>query len=81
MAVAQAASPEAAFKIATDLATVYRETADEVANLRAREAARIKDSEGLSLAALADRLGISKTRADQLMRVARSLQASGEGGD
>ena len=76
-AVASADGPEAAFKIASDLAAVYREAAEEVAGFRVREAARVRESEGLSLAGLADRLGISKTRADQLMRLAKAQRAEG----
>jgi hypothetical protein len=75
MAVASADTPESAFKIATDLAAAFREAAEEVAGFRAREAARVRDSEKLSLGGLADRLGISKTRADQLMRIAKGQQA------
>jgi hypothetical protein len=75
IAVASADTPESAFKIATDLAAAFREAAEEVAGFRAREAARVRDSEKLSLGGLADRLGISKTRADQLMRIAKTQQA------
>jgi hypothetical protein len=81
MAITRTDSPEAAFKIATDLATAFREAAEEVAGLRAREAARVRDSERLSLSGLAERLGISKARADQLIRTANSQQARAETGE
>jgi hypothetical protein len=40
----------------------------DAADLRARIARRIWETESLSLAALADRIGVSKARADQLIR-------------
>ena len=40
----------------------------ELRKLRAEQAVRIKDQESLSLAKLADRISVSKARADQLVR-------------
>lgn len=74
IAIDSSGGAEAAFRLATDLANAFREAADEIAAVRAREAARLRDAEGLSLAGLADRLGISKPRADQLMRIAKAQQ-------
>nr|WP_055506801.1 hypothetical protein [Nonomuraea pusilla] len=60
-----------AFVRATRLADDLREMADGAALTRAKVAARIHDAEGLSLAVLATRLGVSKARADQLLKAAR----------
>jgi transcriptional regulator with XRE-family HTH domain len=64
-----------AFDMATTLATTMRGNADAANRLRARTAAKLRDAEGLSLAQLAQRIGISKARADQLVRAADSAAA------
>jgi hypothetical protein len=58
-----------------------RQLADELQRLAARaaeirkgEMLRIRDEEQLSLAKLADRVGISKARADQIVRAERQKQ-------
>ncbi|MEU0570872.1 hypothetical protein ABZ297_36510 [Nonomuraea sp. NPDC005983] len=61
-----------AYESATGLAVAMRQMADTAALTRARMAARIRDAEGLSLAGLAAKLGMSKARADQLLKAARS---------
>ncbi|NUW33845.1 hypothetical protein HTZ77_20760 [Nonomuraea sp. SMC257] len=61
-----------AFIQATRLADDLRKMADDAALTRARVAAQIHDAEALSLAALATKLGISKARADQLLKAARN---------
>lgn len=66
---------EAAYHIATRLADCLRKLADDAALTRAKCAAKISDAEKLSLRRLADKLGISKARADQLIRVARRKAA------
>jgi plasmid maintenance system antidote protein VapI len=59
-----------AFATATELRNELDRLVQEAALLRARMACRVQASEGLSLAALASRLGVSKARADQLVRTA-----------
>jgi hypothetical protein len=57
---------------AFDLATTLRDSLDELqgeaAELRGHAARRIWESEELSLASLADRVGVSKARAAQFVR-------------
>ena len=48
--------------------------APEASELRTQAAARIWQAEELSLAALAERIGVSKARADQLIRAARATR-------
>lgn len=64
----------AAFERATELAALLQDLAKSAANLRAGTALRVAESEGLSLAALAGRIGTSKARADQLIRAAKALR-------
>lgn len=71
-ALQTSSDPEAAFDSATDLADALRDMADDAALTRARVAAQIREGEGLSIQALGERLGISKARADQLLRAARN---------
>jgi hypothetical protein len=65
--------PDEAF----DRASALRDAADgivgDAAVLRAQMAYRLLRAEGMSLAQLATRLGISKARADQLIRTARAI--------
>ncbi|MEV4308808.1 hypothetical protein [Nonomuraea sp. NPDC049624] len=63
---------DAAYEIATRLADGMRRLADDAALARAKSAAKISDAENLSRKMLANRLGISKARADQLIRSARN---------
>jgi hypothetical protein len=58
------------FESATELANDLRQLADDAAKVRARGAVRIRDSERLSLAGLAERLSVSRARADQMVRAA-----------
>jgi (p)ppGpp synthase/HD superfamily hydrolase len=60
-----------AFESATALADTLRQLAENAANLRARTAARIATEEKLSLSVLATRIGVSKARADQLIKSAK----------
>jgi hypothetical protein len=57
-----------AFESATALADALRQLAENAANLRARTAARIAAEEKLSLSVLATRIGVSKARAEQLIK-------------
>ncbi|GAA3168007.1 hypothetical protein [Nonomuraea roseoviolacea] len=71
-ALQMSSDPEVAFGSATVLADALREMADDAALTRAKVAAQIREGEGLSIQALGERLGISKARADQLLRAARN---------
>lgn len=61
-----------AFESASTLAELLTNEAIATGKVRATIAARLRDTEGLSLAGLAEALGISKARADQLVRLSRS---------
>lgn len=62
--------PEEAFTLATQLADAERRRADVAARLRAECAARIAEAEKMSLASLANRIGVSRARASQLLQAA-----------
>jgi hypothetical protein len=64
--------PPAAFKAATQLGDCLRDATSDTGQLRAEMAARIWRDEELSLGALAQRIGVSKARADQLIRAAKA---------
>lgn len=68
--------PQAAFEVATGHQAKLRALHDKEEarsrGLRARQAVRIREAEELSLAKLADRIGVSKARADQLIRAAKA---------
>jgi hypothetical protein len=72
VAIAAVADPAEAFRQATDFAAraqrVHDEQETRLRKLRAEQAVRIRDKESLSLAGLAQRISVSKTRADQLVR-------------
>ncbi|MDF5751943.1 hypothetical protein [Spongiactinospora sp. TRM90649] len=70
-AVRMIPEPRRAFDDATHLAEKVRGMADTAAQVRAEAAARVHRAEGLSVGKLAQRLGISKARAEQLLRMAR----------
>ncbi|MBT2225997.1 hypothetical protein [Nonomuraea sp. NEAU-A123] len=59
-----------AFDSVTQLATGLRDIADDVALTRAKVAAQIREAENLSLEGLAQKLGMSKQRAFQLLKAA-----------
>jgi hypothetical protein len=59
-----------AFELATALTEAARQITIQLGQLRALQAARIRDQESLSLAALADRIRVSKTRAVQILEIA-----------
>lgn len=61
------------FTAATELADHLRRLGEAGADLRSHVAGRIWSAERLSLAGLADRIGVSKARADQLIRNAKKL--------
>lgn len=60
------------------LADQIRHLWDRAAGIRKGEMFRIRDEEQLSLAKLADRVGISKARADQMIRAERQKEANRE---
>ncbi|NRQ35762.1 hypothetical protein HII36_28590 [Nonomuraea sp. NN258] len=70
-ALESASDLQAAFESATRLADALREMADGAALTRAKIAAQMAEDESLSLAGLAAKLGVSKARADQLIKAAR----------
>lgn len=70
-AVVSAPSARESFDRANELMSSARSLADDVARLRALAAAQIRDEESLSLAGLADRLSISKTRAAELIKLSQ----------
>ena len=59
-----------------EVAEQIRHLWDRAAGIRKGEMFRIRDEEQLSLAKLADRVGISKARADQMIRAERQKEAS-----
>jgi hypothetical protein len=68
--IQSAPSAQQGFEEASELAQFLRNLADEGAAVRADAVARIYQEEELSLAALAEKIGVSKARADQLLRTA-----------
>jgi hypothetical protein len=66
--------PQTALDRTGKLAAATRKMADEAAELRLQAVGRIWEAEQLSLAALADRVGISKSRADQLVRALKAAK-------
>jgi hypothetical protein len=76
-AVAIHGDPQAqhAFESATALADTLRQLAENAASLRARTAVRIATEEKLSLSVLAARIGVSKARADQLIKSAKDADS------
>ena len=64
--------PRAAFDGATRLADTLRDAASSAAKMRAGMAAQVWRAEELSLAALAERIGVSKARAAQLVNAAKA---------
>jgi 8-oxo-dGTP pyrophosphatase MutT (NUDIX family) len=63
--------PAQAFRDATDLGNLARQLSSQTADFRAYLAASLLDSNTLSIAQLASILGVSKGRADQLVRAGR----------
>jgi hypothetical protein len=66
---------QTAFVAATELAGVLRDAAEAGSGLRSETARRIRDAERLSLAGLAERIGVSKARAAQLVGPASASSA------
>ncbi|SRR6266699_229496 len=68
--IRSAGNPHDAFDAATRLTTALRDMADAAARLRGDAITAIWQAEELSLAALAKRVGVSKSRANQLIQAA-----------
>lgn len=66
--------PQEAFTQATQFTEELRAATNEAGSLRGRVLMRIWESEKMSLAALAQRVGVSKSRADQLIRGAQTAK-------
>ncbi len=67
-----------AFERASELRDVADGLVGEAATLRALMAERIFKAEELSLAALADRISVSKSRANQFINLARAAKSGKE---
>lgn len=65
---------QAAFELADHLAEKLATINTEASEIRRSRIRRIWDAEKLSLARLADKVGISKTRAEQLVKTFRADQ-------
>lgn len=70
--IRSAPDPQQAFDAATKLASLLRDLADSAAEIRAETVARIWKTEELSVAGLAERIGVSKARAGQLLATAKT---------
>lgn len=66
--------PRRAFTLATEFRDKIDELVGSAAELRAQTVERVWESEQLSLAALAKRIGVSKSRADQFIQAARAAK-------
>lgn len=70
-AVTAAPDLDSALAAVNELAAHMRRLSDADAELRTQIIGRVWDAERLSLAALAERVGISKSRADQLIQAVK----------
>jgi hypothetical protein len=78
-AIRQLPDSQKKLEAAGRLVEVLRSRSDEAARLRHAEALRIYEAESLSLAQLADRVGISKARADQIINPDRKRKKEDAG--
>jgi hypothetical protein len=74
-AIRATASPQEKLEAAGRLVEALRARSDEAARIRHAEAVHIYETESLSLAQLASRVGISKARADQIIKAERQKEA------
>jgi len=72
------ADPRARFRLASELGEMLRQAATDAADFRADVAVRIREDGKLSLASLAEKIGVSKGRADQITRAAKAKQRQTE---
>jgi hypothetical protein len=70
--------PQLAFEFATELRDRLDRLVGDAAELRALMVERVWESEQLSLAALAKRIGVSKARADQFIQAAKATKEHSE---
>jgi hypothetical protein len=77
-AVEAVADPEAAFRWATELVALTDTLVGASATARARAAHRIWEAEKLTISKLANRIGVSKSRADQFLSAARGAEDKSE---
>jgi hypothetical protein len=70
-----------AFTQATELVERLQRMTDSAAAVRAQTVGRIWSSEEMSLAGLAQRIGVSKARADQLVRASKATKPEGTDDD
>jgi len=73
-AIESMSDTQEAVQSATELVQALRTAYDGATKLRNQLALRIFETEALSLARLADRISVSKARADQIVRAAKADQ-------
>ncbi len=73
-AIRRTADSQKKLEAAGKLVEALRARSDEAARIRHAEAVRIYEAEKLSLAALAGRIGVSKARADQIIKAEEKRQ-------
>jgi acyl-CoA reductase-like NAD-dependent aldehyde dehydrogenase len=79
-AIRHITDPQARLEAAGKLVEALRSRSDEAARIRHAEALRIYKDEELSLAQLANRVGVSKARADQIVKAdKRQKEEAGNG--
>jgi hypothetical protein len=71
-AVLALADPQTRYDSASEVRELLRKMHDAFAEIRTDAAAVIRESEKLSLAGLAQRIGVSKSRADEIVRAAKA---------
>jgi len=71
--------PLEAYRLTTELLRGIDKCVGDAAQLRAQMAYHVMQQESLSLTELAQRLGTSESRADQLVQVAKRLSVGKEG--
>jgi hypothetical protein len=80
-AIRDMADPHAAVDAAGRLADVIRDAGSHAAQVRAESVRRLQEAEHMSLAELARRIGVSKARANPLVRAATGASPRGGTGD
>jgi hypothetical protein len=79
-AVLALADPQTRYDSASEVRELLRKMHDAFADIRTDAAAAIWESEKLSLAGLAQRIGVSKSRADEIVRAAKAGKQTADGG-
>ncbi|MCT9929559.1 hypothetical protein N5079_04915 [Planotetraspora sp. A-T 1434] len=72
-AIRAESDPRRAFERSTELVEAIRRLYEASGDLRAQSAARIFESEKMSLSVLANHIGVSKARAAQLINTAKAI--------